>query len=432
MRTLLGVAGVIALGAATAAAQNSNDINFNNEGDIVFYYNDPSVGGPTGSPSITGDLIWKSYSGTQIMAHGEGGGVVSATMEIDSFALNYYDTDWNTVGNFYDMVWGPGVLSTVNPGNIEPDFFQAGGLTGADVLVSIGTAGGLPALPCPPPGYVTGYIVSFTFGSTVGAGIVVPATGNAAAHLTETIFAPGGMTLTSGAPGACGLGDYILQDTHSTNETQADDLGGISAYGGFATAGAQVPDAVSESAEWHSNFRERTLNIVGDSGAGLERGFYGGGATNGLKLPVSTGLARFSYEIRATQDAGVTNVAFAGTAISPVSPIAPPGIGILGGRLLVIPDDIFNNTFGITSAAGISVIDVCAAGDPDYIPPTGAGCFTGVVEGAADFAGNPGPAAVNIPVPASAAGISAFSQGAVFNLGTFKVKFTNRVTSRFL
>lgn len=261
MRSLLGVAGALALGAATVAAQNSNDINFNNEGDVVFFYSDPSVGAPTGTnpPDFTGDLIWKSYSGPAVMAHGEGGGAVSATMEIDSFYVGIYDTDWTTADNFYDMLWSPGVVDPVGGTcNIQPDFFSSA--TPGGTFLTIGTTSGvLPPLPCPPPGYVSGYVVSFSFGSTVGAGIVVPATGNAAAHMTETIFAPGGMTFTSGAPGSCGNGDYVLQDIHSTDETQADDCLGFSAFGGFQAAGSgPQPDLVTDAAEWHSNFRERT------------------------------------------------------------------------------------------------------------------------------------------------------------------------------
>ena len=77
---------------------------------------------------------------------------------------------------------------------------------------------------CPPPGFLNGYLVDLSFGTAVGSGIVVRADGGPSSDLATTYFVTGGMVATGGT---CGFGDYDLQDVHSTDETIADDAGGI-------------------------------------------------------------------------------------------------------------------------------------------------------------------------------------------------------------
>jgi hypothetical protein len=255
MRTatrVLGAASALALMAGLSAAQNSNDNTLNNNGDVVFFYSDPSSGATSGAVpgDITGDLYWRAHTGANFVNDDEatlaahpltfiehdGAPAGASAMEIDGYYESLFDTDFTTTPNFY-------VRAHTDLAGTVPALTPYGALT-AGITVLIGPSGfGSPctiapslctAGPCPPPGFVNGWIVDIGFGATVGSGIVITSKGTAADSFATTWFVTGGMTATGGL---CAAGDYTMQDVHSTNETQADVAAGINPSGGFQIAG---------------------------------------------------------------------------------------------------------------------------------------------------------------------------------------------------
>ena len=273
---------------------------------------------------------------------------------------------------------------------------------------------------CDPDGCVAGVPVGYGIDIQLGAPIVIPADGTAASDLAISWFYPGGMTIGSGSS-ACGPGsDFTLQNAHGTGETQADDLGGISAFGGWRVAGSgPTADPVTDAAIFETAFRERVLNVIADSGTGvgLELGIMYGGATNGLKLSAGSGQARLSYEIRAFQDAGVPNLAFAATGLSAL-PL--PGVSVGGAALLVVPDAVLQTTVQLTLGAANPVIEAPGGG---WGYPDGMGQFHSTLYGWTP---------VILDVPPSAVGLDLYSQGGVLHLTDGSAYHTNRVRTSLL
>ena len=393
-----------------------NDVTLSNDADAVLIFSSPSVGGATGAnpPDLTGDLFWRALPGDRILAHDVGGGMV----EIYGYYELIFDNDWSTEPSFYDRLEGPALPSLTNPGNLEPAFFQLG-LT-SEVLVSLGPTG-LPD-PCSLGGIcgcAPGYLVIITF-DPPGSGIFIPADGGSGSDHATTWLVPGGMVPPQDFAALCDTGDYTFQAVYSTDETQADDVGGISAFSGSQIAGGgPVADPVAFAVHPYPTFAERFLNVLADSGTGLgiERGQNAGGATNGLKLSVGSGAARLSYEVRARQDFGTPNQAFAATSLSPLS---LPGASFLGASLLLSPDPLFLATSTLTALAGVPIVEA----DPDLkFGP----------DGIADFAtpfGAGSPVILNLPP--TAAGLDLYSQGLVLRLDTLTAAHTNRVRTSLL
>jgi hypothetical protein len=341
--------------AATSHPQTSNDVPLSNGGDVLFTFPTPTVGS---SGASWGELYWRTLPGDRILAHQHG--ISGAqTMEVSGFHEQLFDTDWATSPPFYDRLIGPAVPSAV-PCGLDPAFLQTGLLT-TETLVSLGPSGFgspctlVPSL-CSPTGSTCtglGWTVDILIGSGPGDGVVVPADGTSGSDLAITYVVPGGMTI---AGGACGQGDYANQQLYSNDETQVDDCGGVSAFSGFHLpgAGAGQPDAVTDSPVAMVGFREPVLNVVADSGGGVEVGANGGGALNGLKLDTSAGSASIGLEVRDL--AGVGELAAVGAAFAP---LGPPGPTFLRAHLLILP------TIGTPSCFSGSVIPMTFGFTPE-------------------------------------------------------------------
>jgi hypothetical protein len=316
-RSLLTAAGLAACATVTSA-QVTNDVPLSNGGDALFFYSDPSA---------AGDLFWRALPGDRLLAH-QHGPTGDATMEYTGCYEEIYDTDWSTSPSFFDRHVGPALPVPGAPCALEPAFLQTGVLGGT--TISIGPSGfGSPCTIAPSicspggcglAGGPVGWIVDVEFASSPGTGVVVPADGTAASDLAVTYFVPPGMPATGGP---CGLGDYVFQTTHSTDETQANDCGGLSAFSGSRLGSAPaVQDAFSVTPAFTLAFREPVLNVVADGGSGVEHGPNGGGALNGLKLDTQSGAATIGVELRDLE--GIGDLAFVWSAAAAGGPPGTP------------------------------------------------------------------------------------------------------------
>jgi len=347
---------LLAGGDATGQSQ-SNDVPLSNGSEVIYLYSSPSVGFPTGTnpPDVNGDLYWKALPGDGVLRHET---ALGAFVEIDGYFEWIFDTDWTTSPAFYDRSHGRAVPGA--SGGLEPAFFQQG--WGPETLVSIGPSGfGSPctvaptlcSTTCISVGY--GYAVDIQLGGSPGSGIVIPADGAAASDHAVTYFVPGGMTASGGL---CGLGDYALQDRHSTDETMAGlpDATGpfgatVSPYAGFQLSGSgPIQDGANSITEANVTFRDPMLNVFADSatGLGVETGHNGGGATNALRMKVTGGSTRLGVEVRSSAHASTPNLTAVGASLLP---LASPGIDVLGARLLVQPGTIFDATLNAWNGA---------------------------------------------------------------------------------
>jgi hypothetical protein len=402
------VISTLAILAGVVTAQNGNNSPLNNGGDVIFLYSSPvSIGGPALGPADPlGDLYWRAHNGANFMCDTFGPLPGTQTMEIDGYYESLFDTDWTTSPSFYLRGHHP-----LAAGGL-PDL-----LAGTSQFVAIGASGfGNPCTVapslcspsggvCPPPGFVNGYITDITFGATAGSGIVLPSDGTAASDTATVWYVTGGMPAVGGL---CGLGDYDLQDVHSTNETQADPGTGLNASGGFQIAGGGlVNEAVSSMAEGHEQWRGNIVNVVAASAGGpVEVGSLLGGAMNGRRLPVGAGGATLGVELRD----------FAGAAAGPNIGIVGASLTALGGPgfhippplgdawLKVLPDGLFNSTSALWQGAVVP------------LNPIG---FT--LEGAFG--------SVQLPVPVTAVGATLHIQGATFSLPAGPIDSTNVVST---
>jgi hypothetical protein len=411
MRTatrVLGVASALALGAGLSAAQNSNDSTFNNGGDVVFFYSDPSSGATSGAvpADITGDLYWRTMAANNFVNDVDAA-LGGSLMEVDGYYESLFDTDWSTTPHFYARAH-TFVFTTVTIPDLGPYGAGTDGVTvvvgpsgfGAPCTVapsicSPATTGSV----CAAPGFVVGWIVDITFGATVGSGVVITAAGAPGDSMATTWFVTGGMPATGGT---CGAGDYAMQDVHSTDETQADIAAGINPSGGFQIAGGGLGnEGVASMAEGHEGWRGNIVNMKGNTaGGGVEVGDNGGGAMNGRNLSVSGGGSTLGVELRDLAGSGSPNIGIVGASLTP---LPNPGLPALGGNLLVLPDGLFNSTSAIWQGPVAPVTFVFTA----------EGAFQGA----------------QLPVPPTATGATLHVQGATFSLITFTVNSTNKVTT---
>ncbi len=389
----LPLVGMLAL--ATASAQSSNDTPLNNGAEALFFFSDPSA---------AGDLYWRAHTGAN-MINDVDAGLGGSFMEIDGYYESLYDSNWLTSPLLYTRTH-TGMLGLVpdlaDPGAVTVVLGPSGfgpPCTIAPSVCSPATAGSL----CGPGGTLVGWIIDVGFGATVGSGVVIPASGLPADDIATTYDVPPGMSVFAGPAGPCGFGDYSFQATYSTDETQSAVLpGGISGSSGAqAAGGGLINDPVNFMPEQHETWRGNVLNVVAqtDAATGVELGSNGGGALNGRNLSVLGGTAMLGVEVRDFDATTTPSIAFAGASLTP---LANPGLALLGGNLLVLPDAIFNST----SAA--------------WNGPVAPAVFTFTPEGAY--------ASPLLPVPATALGATLYIQGAVFNVVTGLIDSTNRVT----
>ncbi len=414
-RPLAAVVVALASASVALAQVNSNNSTLSNGGDFIFLFSSPSSGFTAGAnpPDVAGDWYYKVWEGAGTLNHVT---ALGSVMEVDGFYESLFDTFWGTIGSpassapdFYARTLGPAVASTTNPGILEPGFVTAGFTT--ETLVIVGNSGfgnpctvapsfcSPPGSTCPPSGFVNGYLVELNFSSTPGTGVVLPADGTSASDTALTYFVTGGM-VASGGP--CGLGDYGLQDVHSTDETQADLAGGLNIAGGFQLGGGgPQAEGVASMLAANLTFRDRIVQMRASTAGGCrEFGDNGGGATNGRRLAVGSGLSTIGVEVRDLASSTTPNLTVAGASLVP---IPNPGVPVFGqANLLVVPDGLFSATSGLWMGA---------------VTPT---VFTLTSEGA--FSG------VQLPIASSAAGINLNTQGLVVDL-TFPPVDTFRSTN---
>ncbi len=324
-----------------------NQVPAHNGPEFLISHSDPSIGLPTGTfpPDIAGDLFWKAFGGDRVLAHN---GDLFLAMEISGYDEVLYTTDWTSPPDFYDRYHGRALPSFTSPENLEPAFFQLG--FGAGTFVTLGNSGlgdpctiapslcSPPGGTCPPSGFINGYLVELSLGTTPGNGVIVSAEGSAFSNLATTYFLPGGMT---GTGGICGDGNYVYQHEISTNEME----GGTTPYsefGGYQLAGiasGPVAHMREDTPTATIAFREPVLNPLANGVTGPR----GGGGTRGFRLPVATGLASLGIELRSENFCPSASIAAAGASLAP---LPPPGIPALGGWILVVPDGLFSATSG--------------------------------------------------------------------------------------
>ena len=259
-------------------------------------------------------------------------------MEISGFYEHLFDTDWTTTPSFYDRFVSGALPVPGAPCALEPDFLQTGVMSGTTVIIGPSGFGSpctvAPSLcspgGCGAPGLgILGWIVDVSFGTTPGSGIVLPADGTSASDTAVSYMVTPGMPVTGGS---CGIGDYTIQASYSSDETQADDCLGLSAFSGLRQGGIVFQDLATYAPNLVVAFREPVLNVQADSGGGVEVGPNGGGALNGLKLYTQGGSASIGVEVRDQASiASVGDVAFAWWTTAAGG---PPGV-LHGGAWLL-------------------------------------------------------------------------------------------------
>jgi len=364
VRPAVVLALVLALACRMAAQgspsnpNNENDLVLNNGVDLVYIYDDPSIGAPVATASAasqfaTNTFFWKVFP-RQVMR--------SCTGALELSGLDFFigDTDslaLDASGNntiLPDMVISRGVdggLVGLNPGQIGPD--------PAHLLfeISFGQGGPgpnnawLPPSICAPEPWGTGeWELNLTFGTGPGTGLTLEADGSADVVLTT--FIPGGMD--GSGPNVCdpsssGNGDYVSSDWHSSNaaggntgETMFDVLGtGYSPYGGFGSQGWYGgEDWVDETLCTALQFVEPMLNVRCDTGAGIIGPETG---TNGLHFDTGSGHAKLGARLYAWQ--GIGRPAGVMATLTPPLPICLP---FHGGQLGLAPTDpLFGPTLAL-------------------------------------------------------------------------------------
>jgi len=339
---LCGVAG------AQTIPGNENDLVLANGTDIVYIYDDPSIGpgvGTSGVPDFaTNSYFWKAMSRDTLRA-------CAGTMEITGLDIWNFDGDYAVLeGGVNNTALADMFVSTCVPvpgQPFEPDQADAGA-----TLLSFGPGGPKNNIfvtdpGCPPPGYIYGFEfeVDVTGGAGVGAGIAM--TANGATERCFTSFVPGaGHTYSGANTCADNNGDGAAVDAHSSDvggaigETQFDVIGGgvASQFGGFGTLGATAGvDGVKEAAQQFLEFATPTLamNVNSATGQGVEEGLAGVhyncppavGGSIGARLYAWQGLGR--------------PAAVMGTLAAPLASC----VNFKGGKLGLSPTDPLFNIF---------------------------------------------------------------------------------------
>jgi len=170
-------------------------------------------------------------------------------------------------------------------------------------------------------------------------------------------------------------------------------------------------EAVTSMAEANVTWQGNTLTMTADTGSGLGvestlgvGSPYGGGALNGRRLDVTSGLASLDAWIEDWEAVGTSHLAIVGASLTP---LPSPGLPALGGNLLVLPDGVFNATSGVWQGVVIASSDVVSGGSD------------AVFDGG-EFASTQISLSSTLPD-----GIALYSQGAIFDLTTVTLDSTN-------
>lgn len=347
--------------------QNGNQVLLSEGGTTVYLFNNPSVGGPTGAPLLTGDL---EYTGLPQNRVRTASGLTTIVSIEDVFLAQQ---NWSAgPPTFYDI--GLGTSSAVSGAPFDPlvpDFFTTGQL---QFLLSLGTSG-LPhpcvvqptstctaSTACPP--VLSGYVVDVSLGTP----LQVPTSAADTAGISYTQFLPGGMLLSSSVgPGGCLTSTWVFQGRWSQTERQADylNVAGTSWSDGFqigstipALATGPVSNGLGGMLEVNLGFSTATVAArVADPMSGLAPVL--GGASLGLES--ASGAATVSAVVEA-------DLSLAGAACFPAvsnGTLASP-LSVFGADVLLVQNGTFSATLAAWAATGPLVpLDVTGDGIPD-------------------------------------------------------------------
>jgi hypothetical protein len=342
---------------------NENDLQLANGTDIVYIYDDPSIGpgvGTSGVPDFaTNSYYWKVMS-KDTLRH------CSGTMEITGMDIWNFDGDYAVLeGGVNNTALADSFISTgLATVPIEPDQADAGA-----TLLTFGPGGPKNNIfvtnpGCPPPGYIYGFEfeVDITGGAGVGSGI--PMAANGATDRVFTSFIPGaGMTFSGANTCGDGNGDGAAVDGHSSDvggaigETQFDVVGGGvgSLFGGFGTLGATAgQDGVHEVAQQFLEFAEPTLamNVNSATGQGIEEGLAGVHYDCPPAVGGSIGARLYAWQGKGRP------AAVMGTLSAPLAAC----VNFKGGKLGLSPTDpLFNIFLGLWQGTVIQTDNGLAA-----------------------------------------------------------------------
>jgi hypothetical protein len=160
-----------------------------------------------------------------------------------------------------------------------------------------------------------------------GTGILFSANGTV--DNVVTAFVPGGMTFGSIPPGSCGLGDYSLQTSASTDELQAGTAPtpGTSRYGGFQSG--LVPGFKADATD------ERSVHDLGFCDPRVNTTIAGDRGTVGLHYDATLAVAGLQQVV--ADNAGIGELCFVSNAL--FAPLPAPGFTVLGANLMLHPGD---------------------------------------------------------------------------------------------
>jgi len=338
---------------------NENDLTLNNGWDLMYVYDDPSIGPPVGTSGVpdfaTNSWFWKVMP-KETLLHRTG------VMEATGLDFLHQDGDFGVTENGNNTAFADYFVSgadTTNPplepGLIEPDQADPNG-----VLISFGPGGPknnvfITDPGCAPTAYAWAYEIDVDLTGGAGPGAGIPILADGLHDLCLTTFVPGAGHTYSG-PNTCGddNGDGAVVDGHSSNmvgaigETPFDlDGGGNSRFGGFGTLGmAAGTDGVHEAPASCLQFAEPTLAMVVNSatGQGLEEGLagvhyncpVGAGGSIGARLYAWQGLGRPAAVVGTLAPPLPSSLKFKGgdLLLSPVDPLFQLFLGLWQGTVV--------------------------------------------------------------------------------------------------
>jgi hypothetical protein len=287
----------LALGSAAAAqGLEQNPLRLHNGADVVFL----------SPPSAGGAFTWKVFP-REALRHPSG------FLHLTGIEFLLFDGNPATPSGSFQFLLTSTIPSPTYPGAFEPDLSSP-----LATLISIGGVL-IPGATCLNP--------QAEISLALSTSIQIPADGSS--DLALVIFHPA----CGAVVGPCGLPDCTYLSFYSNDEKPADELGGVSPYGGTQLPGVgTILDTYVETLAIGLHFEEPLLAI--------RTGPVGGPAPAdlglaGLNLPLSQSARQFAYTVRAVAPAG--SIALAASALS--SPLPGAGLPLFGTGLLLDPAD---------------------------------------------------------------------------------------------
>ncbi len=371
------------LAGATFGQQDLNRVQLDNGGDILWFINDPYVGSDPGNGNFGGDYYWKVFPGAALQR-------CSGADTLWGVQFSLFDDDWTDGSVLWsyliqgatsgtDLVLAP-VLDVTAPGVLVPIALNSG----------FGAPGGGD---CPPPGYVSGWIITETFFDTDGNAVPLlqatdPAAGDyfacdGSVDWTFTHFYPGNAESTAGVgggqsptqpnPNACGgAGSSTFQWLGSTDGVGPFGDGGENAgpmsqtNDGNPFSGLTVPGDRSIYCGLQAGGVTPSGSIPESQDGGAELAWFTQGMQ--LNLAVDTRYPVVGVIAPQTSTAGLSTPF--GWDTSTGAPAVTPGGGFMttGGIMYNQSADSNGLSFG---ALGLNIIP-----DGPFLPVDASACLT--------------------------------------------------------